>query len=134
MANPVVGYNGGVTVGASQAVAKVRKYTHNSERDSTEQGPWIGEPQKVVTVGGKLGTLELEGDIPAGGDAGIDDIKDAYENATNDDLTVYTEDGYQIAYADPSYTAFKIEGDASDGGTQTWKATLQGAYTITQDS
>jgi hypothetical protein len=131
MANPVIGYDGSATI-AAQAITKIRKWTHTSERDTTEQGPWVGDAVKVVTIGGKLGTLELEGDIPIGGDAGVDDIKDAYENGTSPAFVATQEDGYAVTYATPSYTAFSLETDAS--GTQTWKATLQGAYTLAQDS
>lgn len=134
MANPVTGYDGTITIGSSPVnVTKCRKWTHTGERDSTEQGPWIGDSAKVTTVGGKLGTLELEGDIIIGGDAGVDDIKDAFENGTTPTITVTQEDGYAVAYAaGAAYTAFSLETDAN--GTQTWKATISGAYTISQDS
>lgn len=133
MTNPVTGYDGIVTIGTTPVtVTKVRKYSHKSKRDSTEQGPWIGDSAKVTTIGGKLGTLDLEGDVPIAGDPGQQDILDAYENGTHDDLSVTTEDGWKIAYTAPSYTEFDIEGDAN--GTQTWKATISGAYTITQDT
>lgn len=134
MANPVIGYDGSITIGSSPVtVNKVRKWSHSGEREETEQGPWVGDGNKVVTVGGKLGTLELEGDIPIAGDAGVDDIKDAFENGTTPPITVTQEDGYAVAYASgAAYTAFNLETEAN--GTQTWTATVKGAYTISQDS
>lgn len=132
MADPVTGANTTCVVGTSQNVAKVRKYDHKSARDETESGPWFGEPDKSITIGGKLGTLDLEGDIPIGGDAGIDDIRDAYETGTKPQLALATVDGYNITYTSPSYTAFDITTEAN--GTQTWKATVKGAYTIVQDT
>lgn len=133
MANPVVGYDGLVQIGAGPvSVVKVRKWSHKSARDSTEQGPWVGDSAKVTTIGGKLGTLDMEGDVPIGGDPGQQDILDAYENGTNDTLVLTAEDGWKVTYTAPAYTAFDIEVDAS--GTQTWKATVSGAYTIAQDT
>lgn len=133
MANPVTGAAGAVNIGSVPvAVEKVRTYSFTSTRDSTEQGPWIGDADKVTTVGGKLGEMTLEGDIPIGGDPGIQDIVDAYENGTNDPLDVTTEDGYKIAFSAPAYTELTIEGDAAE--TQTWSVTLSGAYAITQDT
>jgi hypothetical protein len=133
MANPVNGAVGIVNIGSVPVVVnKVRTYSFTSSRDSTEQGPWIGDSNKVTTIGGKLGEISLEGDIPIGGDPGIQDIVDAYENGTTDPLDVTTEDGYKIAFTAPSYTELKIEGDAAE--TQTWSVTLSGAYTISQDT
>lgn len=132
MARVVKGYDTTCTIGASQSVAKVRKYSHTSAKDKTENGPWFGEPTKDVSTGGKLGTLTLEGDVPIGGDDGIDDILNAYENDLNSTLSLATNSAYNITYSSPAYTAFDIETDAN--GTQTWKATIEGAYTIVQDS
>lgn len=133
MPNPVNGAAGAVNIGSTPVVVnKVRTYSFTSSRDSTDQGPWIGDPNKVTTVGGKLGELQLEGDIPIGGDPGVQDIVDAYENGTNDPLDVTTEDGYKIAFSAPAYTELTIEGDAAE--TQTWSVTLSGAYTISQDT
>lgn len=127
------GYDGSATIGSTPVtVNRIRTWAHNSERDKTEKGPWVGNANKETVVGGKLGTLELEGDVPVGGDPGIQDILDAYENGTSDPFTILTEDGFQVAYAAPSYTAFNIEGDAAE--SQTWSATLEGAYTVTQDT
>jgi hypothetical protein len=133
MPNPVNGAVGAVNIGSTPvAVNKVRTYSFTSSRDSTEQGPWIGDSAKVTTIGGKLGEMTLEGDIPIGGDPGVQDIVDAYESGTNDPLDVTTEDGYKIAFTAPSYTELKIEGDAA--ATQTWSVTISGAYAITQDT
>lgn len=131
MANPVVGYDGIVTV-AGTTVNKVRKYSHKSKRDKTEQGPWMGDSAKVTTIGGKLGTIEIEGDVPIGGDTGITALSTAYENATTPALVTTTEDGFTVTYATPAYTSFEIEGEAS--GTQTWKVSAEGAYTVAQDT
>lgn len=133
MANPVKGYDGLATIGTTPVnVAKIRQWTFSSERDEEELGPWVGDANKVTVVGGKLGTLQLEGDIPIGGDPGIQDIVDAYENGTSDTFTIVTEDGYQIVMTAPSYNNLEIGAEAS--GTQTWSVELKGAYTITQDT
>jgi hypothetical protein len=127
------GYDGLASIGATPvSVAYIRTWSHSSERDETEVGPWVGNANKETTVGGKIGTLELEGDVPIGGNAGIQDILDAYENATNDPFTINTEDGFQVVYSAPSYLSFNIEADA--GAQQTWSATLKGAYAVTQDT
>ena len=133
MANPVNGAVGAVTIGSTPVtINKARTYSFTSSRDETEQGPWIGDANKVSTIGGKIGEITLEGDVVIGGDAGVQDLVDAYENGTNDPLTVVTEDGFQIAFSAPAYTELSIEGDAAE--TQTWSVTAKGAYAITQDT
>jgi hypothetical protein len=133
MADPVTGVAGLVTIGSTPVtINKVRTYKFKSARDETEQGPWIGDPNKVVAVGGKLGEIQLEGDVVVGGDPGLQDAVDAYEAGTNDQLVVVTEDGYMITFAAPRYTELAIEGDASAG--QPWSFTAKGAYAIAQDS
>jgi hypothetical protein len=133
MANPVKGYDGLATIGVTPiTVNKIRTWTFTSERDEEELGPWVGDANKVTVIGGKLGTLELEGDIPIGGDPGIQDIVDAYEAGTNDVFVINTEDGYQITMTAPAYNNLEIGAEAS--GTQTWSVSLKGAYTIAQDT
>lgn len=131
MANPVTGYDGSATVGGTNIV-KIRKWSHKSERDKTEQGPWVGDSAKVTTIGGKLGTVEIEGDVPLAGDAGITALSTAYENGTTPTLILIAEDGFMVTYTTPAYTSFEIETEAS--GTQTWKVAAEGAYTIAQDT
>ena len=133
MANPVKGYDGAATIGSTPVtVNKIRTWTFTSERDEEELGPWVGDPNKVTVIGGKLGTLELEGDIPIGGDPGVQDVVDAYENGTTDEFAIHTEDGYKITMTAPSYNNLEIGAEAS--GTQTWSVSLKGAYTIAQDT
>lgn len=132
MARVVKGYDTTCTIGASQNVAKVRVYTHASAKDETETGPWFGEPNKDVATGGKIGTLTLEGDVPTGGDAGIDDLLEAYEDDLNTALSVATTSGYNLSYPSPSYISFEFGVDAK--GTQTWKLVAKGAYTAEKDA
>jgi hypothetical protein len=132
-ADPVSGVVGLVTIGSTPVtINKAKTYKFKSARDETEQGPWIGDAQKVVTIGGKLGEIQIEGDVIIAGDAGVQDVVDAYEAGTNDQLVCVTEDGYSITFAAPRYTELAIEGDASAG--QTWSFTAKGAYAIAQDS
>lgn len=131
MAAPVTGYDGSGTVGGT-TINKIRKWSHKSERDKTEQGPWVGDSAKVTTIGGKLGTLEIEGDVPIGGDTGITALSTAYENGTTPTVILIAEDGFMVTYSAPSFTAFEIETEAEN--TQTWKVSLEGAYTVAQDS
>jgi hypothetical protein len=135
MADPVVGYNGSAKIGpalSAVAINKVTKWSFKTQRDKTEQGPWVGDPNKVTTVGGKLGSLDIEGDVVVGGDAGVQDAVDAYENATNDRLELIAEDGFAVTFATPAYLTAEISVDAGKG--QTWKISVEGAYAITQDT
>lgn len=135
MADPVIGYSGSVKIGPALTAAtvnKVTKWSFKSQRDKTEQGPWVGDPNKVTTVGGKLGSLDMEGDVMVGGDAGVQDAIDAYEHAANDRLELITEDGFAVTFPAPAYTSAEIATDATKG--QTWKIAVEGAYAITQDT
>lgn len=133
MTAPTVGYDGVVQIGATPtAITKVSKWTHDSKRDKTELGPWVGDANKVTTIGGKLGTLKLEGDVPVGGDAGQAALLTAYENGTTPILVLTNEDGWTVTYTAPSYTAWGTAVDATKGAT--WSAELEGAYTVVQDT
>lgn len=133
MANPTTGYDGLVTIGAGPVtITKVSKWTHDSKRDKTEQGPWVGDSAKVTTIGGKLGTLKLEGDVIIAGDAGQAAILAAYEAGTNPVMVLTNEDGWTVTYTAPSYTAWGTSVDATKGAT--WSAELEGAYTVVQDT
>ena len=131
MSNPVVGYDGVITIGGT-SVTKAKKYSHKGARDKTETGPWIGDPNKVTVIGGKLGTIEVEGDVQIGGDPGVTALSGHFEAGTTAALVLTIEDGYTVTYAAPAFTAFEVEGDAGAG--QTWKASAEGAYVLSQDA
>lgn len=133
MANPTTGYDGVVQIGAvPTAITKVSKWTFDSKRDKTEQGPWVGDSAKVTTIGGKLGTIKLEGDVIVGGDPGQAALSTAYEAGTTPQLLLTNEDGWTVTFATPSYTAWGTAVDATKGAT--WSAEAEGAYTVVQDT
>lgn len=110
---------------------KIEKWTLKSERGSEEFGPFVNDDNVYEVVGGKKGQLDLEGVVPEGGDAGQDDMIDAYENGTTLRTVVKTTKGKVITFAAGAYKSVEISTDAK--GTQRIKATIGGAYTITQD-
>jgi hypothetical protein len=135
MANgdPIKGTNGKFEVGASgapQVTGKIEKWSFKSERSSEEIGPFIGEDSVTEVLGGKKGSLELEGIIPEGGDAGQDDVIEAYEAGTPLRTVVTVTKGKVITFASGVYKSLEISVDAK--GTHRFKASVAGAYTIAQ--
>lgn len=131
--NPTVGYDGLGTIGSTPVtINKISKWTFDSKRDKTELGPWVGESAKATTIGGKLGTLKLEGDVIIGGDPGQAAILTAYEAGTTPVMVLTNEDGWTLTMTAPAYTAWGVAVDATKGAT--WSAELEGAYTVVQDT
>lgn len=132
-ANPTIGYDGLGTIGASPVtINKISKWTFDTKRDKTEAGPWVGEPTKATVIGGKLGTLKLEGDVIIGGDPGQAAVLAAYEAGTTPVMVLTNEDGWTLTMTAPSYTAWGVAVDATKGAK--WSAELEGAYTVVQDT
>jgi hypothetical protein len=116
--------------GTPVAVTKMEKWTLKSERSTEEVGPFINDEQVYEIVGGKKGQLDLEGVVPEEGDAGQDDMIDAYENGTTLRTVVTTTKGKIITFTAGTYKSLEISTDAK--GTQRIKVSVAGAYTITQ--
>jgi hypothetical protein len=111
---------------------KIEKYAHKSERSSEEVGPFFGDDNVTETLGGKKGETEIEGVVPEGGDAGQDDMIEAYENNTTLRVELNTSGGKVITYTAGRFKKTEITTDAK--GTQRFKATVSGVYTLTQDT
>lgn len=127
------GTSGIIEVGAVSSeveVGKVEKWTLKSERSAEEVGPFVNDDNVVEVLGGKKGQLDLEGVIPEDGNAGQDDMIDAYENGTALRTVVTTTRGKTITFAAGAYKSLEITTDAK--GTHRFKASVSGAYTIAQ--
>lgn len=111
-------------------VKKIEKWTLKSERSTEEVGPFVNDDNVYEIVGGKKGQLDLEGIVIEGGDAGQDDMIDAYEAGTTLRTVVTTTKGKIITFAAGVYKSLEITLDAK--GTQRIKVSIGGAYIITQ--
>lgn len=132
--DPIKGTSGTFEVGPSGtpvAVGKVEKWSFKSERDTEEIGPFIAEDTVYEVLGGKKGSLEIEGIIPEGGDAGQNSMITNYEAGTALRTVVKTTKGKIITFASGVYKSLEVSTDAK--GTHRIKASVAGAYTITQD-
>jgi hypothetical protein len=113
-------------------VAKISKYTFKTERSSEDVGPFVGDDTVTEIPGGKKGTMTLEGIIPEGGDAGQDDLLDAYEAGTTLRTEVITDKAKNITFATAYVKTVEIDTEAK-GGPKI-KFEISGAYTVTQDT
>lgn len=116
--------------GTPQIVGKLEKWSFKTERSTEEVGPFVGEDVVIEVLGGKKGSLEFEGVIPEGGDAGQDDVLDAYEAGVALRTVVTATKGKMITFTSGVYKSLEISVDAK--GTHRFKASVGGAYTIAQ--
>ncbi len=117
--------------GTPVTVNKASKYTFKSERGTEDVGPFIGDDTVTEIPGGKKGTMTIELLIPEGGNAGQDDMIDAYEAGTTLRTEVITTKAKVITFATAYYKSMEIDTEAKGGPKL--KFELSGAYTITQD-
>jgi len=131
--DPIKGTGGSFTVGPTLTplvVGKIEKWSFKSERGSEDIGPFVGEDVVYIVTGGKKGTLEFEGIIPEGGNAGQDSVIANYESGAALRTVVVVTTGKTITFASGVYSSLEVTLDAK--GTLRIKASLGGAYTIIQ--
>lgn len=130
---PIKGTAGSITVGTTPITVNwIGKFTFKGDRKSTTIGPHIGDANEYEIGTGLSGSFTVDGTIPEDGDAGQDDLIDAFVANTNPIVKLKATKGKLITFTAPVFDSLEIELDGK--GSHTIKMSGKGAFTIAQDA
>ena len=136
---PARGDIGFVKVGPALTAVIVNgcnKYDTDGSRDKNTKGPYWGDttPGKTyVTLGPLEEDITIEGDVPKGGDPGLDDVHTLWKSGSADRFEVGCLEGYTITIASGKVTNFKLSNDSSDGPTFSFTVAGDQALAVTEE-
>ena len=129
---PVIeGTAGSVKIGAVE-VGKLTSITITIEQDTTDSGPYIGEPEISTIRTGLSATIAGEGVMEEPTNAGQQDILDAILAGTDANLIIEIGDPAEQTFtcATSILTSVEVGLDTGEGAPLSFEAVTSGAFTL----
>jgi hypothetical protein len=117
--------------GSSTAVGFIGEWEAECDVEIKVQGPFIGDNTKHKLRGGKDCKGSMSGFVPAGTDAGQQDVIDAFNGDDDIRLELVQDDGYTLLIPTAIISKVKIGQKAEEGVPISFDFEASGGYTLT---